>query len=75
MTIQRRLTRDAWKQWLAKNKNASNLGALFLADCFQTSDPELEQLSGKEAERVIEHRYVESAQEDMLRTAYSGLMA
>lgn len=75
MTIQRRLTRDAWKKWLAENKNVPNMGALFLADCFKTSDPELEQLSGTEAERVIEHRYVESDQEDMLRTAYSGLMA
>jgi len=68
MTIQRRLTRDAWKQWLAKNKNASNLGALFLADCFQTSDPELEQLSGTEAERVIERRYVEPMQADVRNT-------
>lgn len=75
MTIQRRLTRDAWKKWLAKNKDVSNMGALFLADCFRTHDPELEHLSGQEAEHIIEHRYVESAQEDMLYTAYSGLMA
>lgn len=75
MTIQRRLTRDAWKKWLAKNKNASNMGALFLADCFRTHDPELEHMSGPEAERVIERRYVESEHEDTMRTAYSGIMA
>lgn len=75
MTIKRRLTRDAWKQWLAKNNAPILDTSLFLAECFRTHDPELEHLSGPEAERVIERRYVESEHEDSLRTAYSGIMA
>lgn len=75
MTIRSRLTRSEYETWLAKNKDEPNLGALFLKECFHAFDPDVENASGVEAEKLIEKRYVESKDEDMLRTCYSGVMA
>jgi hypothetical protein len=75
MTIRSRLARSEYETWLTKNKAAPNLGALFLKECFYAFDPDVENATGSEAEKLIEKLYVESKDESCPRPCFSGVKA
>lgn len=61
MTVSRRLSQRDWLAWLAKNKDAQEIGPRFMREHFPgLVDHEVEHLEKAQAIVWIESHYVES---------------
>jgi hypothetical protein len=61
MTVSRRLSHKDWLAWFSKNKDAQELGPLFMREHFPgLVDHDIEHLDKAQTIAWIESRYVES---------------